>query len=203
VRVHLGGRALQTQPYRLLTPSTRTRLRSHGSYQTAGRHGAGRLPRSTAAAPDGPAVVEARGLLDESMRRSLLTPADSDLLSRWLVPPCGADDLAAAGTLVAVLPVGVPAALRRAHPRRGRGRRMSLAAPEPGSRVTRRDPRHPRGGLAPTPIRQQPRAETSARSRMHKAFRTVRLGTVCAAFGDTGLRAVTFASGCWRRKVRR
>jgi hypothetical protein len=54
------------------------------------------------------------------MRRGILTTVNPDLLSRWLVHPCGADDLAAARTLVAALPVGDPAALRPAHPLRSR-----------------------------------------------------------------------------------
>jgi hypothetical protein len=55
-----------------------------------------------------PRSSRARGLLDESMRRSILTTADPDLLPRWLVHPCSAHDLAAARALVAVLPVGDP-----------------------------------------------------------------------------------------------
>ena len=47
-------------------------------------------------------------LLEESLRRAILTTADPELLSRWLAHPSGSDDLAAARTLVAVLPCGDP-----------------------------------------------------------------------------------------------
>ena len=57
---------------------------------------------------DAPAIVQARQLLDESLRRSILSSADPGLLCRWLAHPSGADDLAAARTLVAVLPGGDP-----------------------------------------------------------------------------------------------
>jgi hypothetical protein len=59
-------------------------------------------------ASDAPEIVEARALLEESLRRSILTTADPDLLSTWLAHPSGADDLAAARALVAVLPCGDP-----------------------------------------------------------------------------------------------
>ena len=45
-------------------------------------------------------------LLEESLRRSVLTTADPGLLSSWLSHPCGGDDLAAARALVAALPPG-------------------------------------------------------------------------------------------------
>jgi hypothetical protein len=47
-------------------------------------------------------------LLEESLRRSVLTTADPELLSLWLEHASGSDDLAAARTLVAVLPAGDP-----------------------------------------------------------------------------------------------
>jgi hypothetical protein len=59
-------------------------------------------------ASDAPEIREARGLLEESLRRSILTTADSDLLAMWLAHPSGADDLPAARALVAVLPAGDP-----------------------------------------------------------------------------------------------
>jgi hypothetical protein len=65
-------------------------------------------PGSAAAPSDSPAIAEARGLLEESLRRSVLTSADPDLMARWLAHPAGADDLAAARALVAVLPAGDP-----------------------------------------------------------------------------------------------
>ena len=109
VRAHLGKRTLQTQPYRLLTAVdadwlTVARLVSTGRPGDALRAYRGPL----LPASDAPAIVEARHLLDESLRRSILTTADPDLLCRWLAHPAGADDLAAARTLVAVLPGGDP-----------------------------------------------------------------------------------------------
>jgi hypothetical protein len=53
-------------------------------------------------------IVEARGLLEESLRRSVLTTANPDLLWQWLQHPGGADDLAAARALIAALPCGDP-----------------------------------------------------------------------------------------------
>jgi hypothetical protein len=57
---------------------------------------------------DAPAIVETRCVLEESLRRSILTTADPDLLARWLAHPAGADDLAAARALVATLEPGDP-----------------------------------------------------------------------------------------------
>jgi hypothetical protein len=42
------------------------------------------------------------------LRRSILTAADPELLSRWIAHPAGVDDLAAARTLVAVVACGDP-----------------------------------------------------------------------------------------------
>jgi hypothetical protein len=130
VRSHLGKRALQTKPYRLAGAV------QADSLEVARLVAAGDLDRALSAysgpllpESDAPAIVEARGLLDESLRRSILTTADPDLLSRWLIHPSGADDLAAARTLVAVLPVGDP---RRAAARASAaavGQRMSLGEP--------------------------------------------------------------------------
>jgi hypothetical protein len=107
VRARLGESVLHTQPYRLLTPVDGDwldvqRLVSAGRPREALRAYRGSL----LPASDAPEIVEARGLLEESLRRSILTTADPGLLSRWLDHPAGADDLAAARTLVAVLPGG-------------------------------------------------------------------------------------------------
>ena len=109
VRAFLSESALRTQPYRLATPTDADWL-DVGRLVSAGR------PRealcayrgSLLPASDAPAIVEARGLLEESLRRSILTTADPELLSRWLAHPAGTDDAAAARTLVAVLPRGGP-----------------------------------------------------------------------------------------------
>jgi hypothetical protein len=133
VRSHLGRRALQTRPYRLADSFDAdslevARLVAAGHPdQALGAYLGPLLPAS-----DAPAIVEARGLLDESLRRSILTTADPDLLSRWLLHPCGTDDLAAARTLVAVLPVGDPRRAAASASAAAVGRRMSLAAPAPG-----------------------------------------------------------------------
>jgi len=109
VRKWLGESALTTQPYRLGVPFEADWLEL-GRLVAAGRpHQALRLYRGPLLpASQAPAIVEARGLLEESLRRSILTTADPELLSRWLRHPAGADDLAAARTLVAVLPPGDP-----------------------------------------------------------------------------------------------
>jgi hypothetical protein len=133
VRKHLGRRALATKPYRLPESFDAdslevARLVAAGQPDAALRAYLGPL----LPASDAPAIVDARRLLDESLRRSILTTADPELLSRWLVHPCGADDLAAARTLVAVLPVGDPRRAAASASAAAVGRRMSLAAPGPG-----------------------------------------------------------------------
>ncbi len=109
VRSRLGQQMLQTQPYRLLTAVDADwlevqRLVSAGRPHEALRAYCGPL----LPASDAPAVVQARQLLDESLRRSILTTADPVLLRSWLAHPAGVDDLAAARALVAVLPGGDP-----------------------------------------------------------------------------------------------
>jgi hypothetical protein len=109
VRMHLGARAVETHPYRLTVPVEADwvevgRLISAGKPSEALRTYRGPLLPSS----DAPEIVETRALLEESLRRSILTTADPDLLSAWLAHPSGADDLAAARALVAVLPCGDP-----------------------------------------------------------------------------------------------
>ncbi|MGA2929920.1 MAG: transcriptional regulator, partial [Solirubrobacteraceae bacterium] len=109
VRAVLGRGALQTHPYRLLAPIDADwfevrRLVAAGRPGEALRTYRGPL----LPASDAPAIVEARLLLEESLRRSILTTADPDLLGRWLAHPAGAHDLTAARTLVAALPTGDP-----------------------------------------------------------------------------------------------
>jgi GAF domain len=109
VRMYLGARSVETHPYRLTVPVAAdwlevSRLVAAGRAGEALRAYRGPLlPASEA-----PEIVEARGLLEESLRRSILTTADPELLSRWLAHPSGADDLSAARALVAVLPCGDP-----------------------------------------------------------------------------------------------
>jgi transcriptional regulator of acetoin/glycerol metabolism len=109
VRGHLGERAVHPHPYRLGV-SIEADWLEVGRMIAAGRPGAALrayrgplLPESEA-----PAIVEARSLLEESLRRSILTSAEPELLARWLAHDAGADDLAAARALVAVLPPGDP-----------------------------------------------------------------------------------------------
>lgn len=133
VRDHLGEGALQTQPYRLADSFDADsleveRLVAAGHPGEALRAYLGPL----LPASDAPAIVEARGVLDESLRRSILTTADPDLLSRWLIHPSGTDDLAAARTLVAALPVGDPRRAAASASAAAVGRRMSLVAPVRG-----------------------------------------------------------------------
>lgn len=109
VRMYLGARSVEPHPYRLTVPvkadwAEVKRFVSAGQPREALRAYRGPLLPSS----DAPAIVEARGLLEESLRRSILTTADPDLLSAWLSHPSGADDLAAARALVAVLPCGDP-----------------------------------------------------------------------------------------------
>lgn len=109
VRMCLGAWSVETQPYRLNVPVDAdwlevARLVAAGQPGEALRAYRGPLlPASEA-----PDIVEARALLEESLRRSILTTADPDLLSAWLGHPSGSDDLAAARALVAVLPCGDP-----------------------------------------------------------------------------------------------
>jgi hypothetical protein len=109
VRMYLGARSVEPQPYRLNVPVEAdwrevSRLVAAGKPRQALRAYRGPL----LPASDAPAIVEARALLEESLRRSILTTADAELLSGWLAHPSGADDLAAARALVAVLPCGDP-----------------------------------------------------------------------------------------------
>jgi GAF domain len=109
VRAHLGEALVTAQPYRL--PAN-----VDADWLTVQRLVAEGKPREALAAYSGPllptseapAIAEARGLLEESLRRSVLTTADPDLLARWLAHPAGASDLAASRALVAVLPPGDP-----------------------------------------------------------------------------------------------
>jgi len=109
VRTELGEAALTTHPYRLNVALDADWLEVRRLI-SAGR------PREALRAYRGPLlpasevseIVEARSLLEESLRRAILTVGDPELLSRWLAHPAGADDLVAARTLVAVLPCGDP-----------------------------------------------------------------------------------------------
>jgi transcriptional regulator of acetoin/glycerol metabolism len=108
-RAHLGERSVHPHPYRLGVSVEADWLEVRRLI-AAGRPGPALrayrgplLPES-----DAPAIVEERALLEESLRRSILTSADPELLARWLSHPAGADDLAAARALVAVLPPGDP-----------------------------------------------------------------------------------------------
>jgi hypothetical protein len=109
VREALGARSVETHPYRLNVPV-------QADWLEVGRLVAAGQPREALRAyrgpllpaSDAPEIVEARALLEESLRRSILTTADPELLSRWLAHPSGADDLSAARALVAALPCGDP-----------------------------------------------------------------------------------------------
>jgi hypothetical protein len=109
VRMCLGARSLEPHPYRLNVPVEAdwlevSRLVAAGRPREALRAYRGPL----LPASDAPGIVDARALLEESLRRSVLTTADPQLLSSWLAHPSGADDLAAARAFVAVLPGGDP-----------------------------------------------------------------------------------------------
>jgi hypothetical protein len=109
LRGYLGDGALATHPYRLTVPVDGDwlavrRLVAEGRPEEALRLYQGPLLADS----DAPEIVEARGLLEESLRRSVLTTANPDLLWRWLQQPGGADDLAAARALIAALPCGDP-----------------------------------------------------------------------------------------------
>jgi hypothetical protein len=109
VRTCVAGSALSTSPYRLTEPIDADwlevrRLVSAGRPRDA----LGVYPGPLLPASDAPEIVETRALLEESLRRSILTTGDPELLSRWLDHPASADDLPAARALVAVLPCGDP-----------------------------------------------------------------------------------------------
>jgi hypothetical protein len=109
VRRYLGARSVESHPYRLNVPVDAdwlevSRLVASGRPSAALRA----YPGPLLSGSDAPGVVESRVLLEESLRRAILTTADAELLSRWLAHPSGADDLAAARALVAVLPCGDP-----------------------------------------------------------------------------------------------
>ena len=109
VRMYLGARSVETHPYRLNVPVEAdwlevSRLVSAGHPREALRAYRGPL----LPASDAPEIADARALLEESLRRSILTTANPELLSGWLAHPSGADDLPAARALVAVLPCGDP-----------------------------------------------------------------------------------------------
>jgi hypothetical protein len=109
LRAHLGEQLLETQPYRLRAAIDAdwmkvARLISDGRPAAA----LSAYPGPLLPGSDAPGIRQARGLLEEALRRSILTTADGELLGRWLAHPCGADDLPAARALVAALPVGDP-----------------------------------------------------------------------------------------------
>lgn len=109
LRAHLSEGLVQTHPYRLVGAfdadwlDVQRMIREGRPADALRAYRAPLLPNSEA-----PEIEEARNLLGESLRRSILTTADPDLLSRWLAHSAGADDLAAARTLVNVLPAGDP-----------------------------------------------------------------------------------------------
>lgn len=109
VRASLSPEMLTAQPYRLRAAVDADwldveRLIADGQPEAALKAYRGSfLPAS-----DAPEIAEARLLLEESLRRSILTSADPGLLAGWLEHPAGANDLAAARALVAVLPAGDP-----------------------------------------------------------------------------------------------
>jgi GAF domain len=109
VRMCLGAWSVDTHPYRLNVPIEADWLQV-GRLVAAGqpREALRAYPGPLLPASEAPEIVEARALLEESLRRSILTTADPDLLSAWLAHPSGSDDLAAARALVAVLPCGDP-----------------------------------------------------------------------------------------------
>ena len=109
VRARLGDSIVETQPYILsaqVSSDYEEVWREIAAGHPAAALNAYRAPLLPAS--DAPAIVEARALLEESLRRSLLTTGEPALLSRWLAQPSGRLDLAAARTLVAVLPAGDP-----------------------------------------------------------------------------------------------
>ena len=109
VRVYLGARSVEPHPYRLNVPVEADWLEVSRLVAAGRPHKALRAYRGPLLpASDAPEIVEARALLEESLRRAILTTADAELLSGWLAHPSGADDLAAARALVAVLPCGDP-----------------------------------------------------------------------------------------------
>ncbi|HEY2650484.1 MAG TPA: GAF domain-containing protein [Solirubrobacteraceae bacterium] len=129
LRAHLGEQLLETQPYRLRAPVDADwikvqRLVSDGQPGAALKAYVGPL----LLASDAPEMREARALLEESLRRSILTTADSDMLGRWLAHPSGADDLPAARALVAVLPAGDPRRAAATAAAALLARRMTLVA---------------------------------------------------------------------------
>ena len=107
VRAHLGESMVQTAPYRLIGRIEAdwvrvSRLIAAGRPREALRAYRGPLLPTS----DAPEIVEARMLLEDSLRRSILTTGDPALLSMWLEHPSGMDDIAAARALIAVLPAG-------------------------------------------------------------------------------------------------
>jgi transcriptional regulator of acetoin/glycerol metabolism len=109
VRARLGRQMVQTQPYRLVGQFEADWMHVRDLVVAGRPEAALRAYRGPLLpASDAPAIVEARMLLEESLRRSVLTTADPELLSLWLEHASGSDDLAAARALVAVLPAGDP-----------------------------------------------------------------------------------------------
>lgn len=106
LRAHLGAQVVETQPYRLPRALDADWVKVL-PLVTAGGPGAalsayrGRL----VPASDAPEIRETRGLLEESLQRSILTSGDPQLLARWLTHPSGGQDLAAARWPVAVLTI--------------------------------------------------------------------------------------------------
>ncbi len=90
VRMCLGARSLEPHPYRLNVPVEADWLEVRGLV-AAGRPRAAlrAYPGPLLPASDAPAIVEARALLEESLRRSILTTADSETALELARSPVG------------------------------------------------------------------------------------------------------------------
>ncbi len=109
VRSKLGKQMVETQPYRLGGQFEADWMNVQDLVAAGRPEEALRAYRGPLLpASEAPAIVETRMLLEESLRRSVLTTADPQLLLLWLEHPSGSDDLTAARTFVAVLPAGDP-----------------------------------------------------------------------------------------------
>ncbi|MBL1096625.1 GAF domain-containing protein [Streptomyces coffeae] len=105
----LVGPLLGSRPYRLCAP-VRTDMAVAADALAAGDTTAalGAYPGPLLPLSDAPGVCRMRHVLEDGLRRTLLSHGDPELLRRWAQTPWGEDDLEVAEALVAAVPEGAP-----------------------------------------------------------------------------------------------
>ncbi|MEU8827861.1 GAF domain-containing protein [Streptomyces sp. NPDC048636] len=105
----LVGPLLGSRPYRLCAP-VRTDVAVAADALAAGdaRAALGAYPGPLLPQSEAPGVCRMRHVLEDGLRRAVLSHGDPELLRRWAQTPWGEDDLEVAEALVAAVPEGAP-----------------------------------------------------------------------------------------------